>query len=100
MIRHIVMFKLRKTGDGKADERTKTEVKTRLESLPAKIEVIRSMEVGINVVESERAFDVALVSTFDSLDDLETYRVHPDHQEVVRFIATVKDQSAAVDFHF
>ena len=100
MIRHIVMFKLKRTIDKDSLEEIKVDLKRRLEALPAKIDVIRSMEVGINVVESDRAFDVALVSTFDNLDDLETYRVHPDHQEVVRYIATVKDQSTVVDYEF
>lgn len=98
MIRHIVMFKLKKTDNEKGLTVIKNEIKNRLESLPGKIDVIRSMEVGINVVSSERAFDLALVSSFDKLDDLETYRVHPAHQEVVEFIALHKDQSAAVDF--
>ena len=98
MIRHIVMFRLRDTGDERALEKIKQEVKSRLEALPAKIDVIRSMEVGINVVSSDRAFHVALVSTFDSLEDLETYRVHPDHQEVVKYIGGVREQSASVDF--
>ena len=100
MIRHIVMFKLQRTGDEESLEEIKMEVKNRLEALTASIDVIRSMEVGINVVKSDRAFDIALVSTFNSLEDLETYRVHPDHQEVVSYIATVKDKSAAVDFEF
>ena len=100
MIRHIVMFKLQRTGYKATLEEIKMDIKNRLEALPARIDVIRSMEVGINVVKSDRAFDVALVSTFDNLDDLETYRVHPDHQEVVRYIATVRDQSASVDFEF
>ena len=98
MIRHIVMFNLKDFEDKESMERNKQEIKRRLEALPSKIDVIRSMEVGINVVESERAFDLALVSGFDNLDDLETYRIHPDHQEVVNFIAPLKDQSAAVDF--
>ncbi len=98
MIRHIVMFKLKKTQAEESLDRIKNEIKLRLESLPGKIHVIRTMEVGINVVKSDRAFDLALVSSFDSLDDLETYRVHPAHQEVVSYIAGVKDQSAAVDF--
>ena len=98
MIRHIVMFKLKKTENEQAFTDIKNEVKNRLESLPGKIDVIRQMEVGINVVKSDRAFDLALVSSFDSLDDLETYRVHPAHQEVVSYIAEFKDQSAAVDF--
>jgi len=98
MIRHIVMFKLKKTQPEESLDRIKNQIKLRLESLPGKINVIRRMEVGINVVKSDRAFDLALVSSFDSLDDLETYRVHPAHQEVVSYIAEFKDQSAAVDF--
>ena len=98
MIRHIVLFKLKKTDHEQSLAGIKNEIKKRLESLPEKIEVIGSMEVGINVVSSERAFDLALVSSFDSLDDLETYRVHPAHQEVVDFIARYRDQTAAVDF--
>ena len=100
MIRHIVMFKLKKTQPEESLDRIKNQIKLRLESLPGKIDVIRQMEVGINVVKSDRAFDLALVSSFDSLDDLETYRVHPAHQEVVSYIAEFKDQSAAVDFIF
>jgi len=99
MIRHIVMFKLKRKGDDEDLEKVKKEVKERLESLPLKIDLIRSMEVGINVVRSERAFDIALVSTFDNLDDLESYRVHPDHQEVVEFIGGVREQSASVDYY-
>ena len=98
MIRHIVMFKLKKTQSEDSLEGIKNEIKLRLESLPGKIDVIRTMEVGINVVTSDRAFDLALISSFDSLDDLETYRMHPAHQEVVSYIGGVKDQSAAVDF--
>ena len=98
MIRHIVMFKLKKTESKESLDRIKNEIKLKLESLPGKIDVIRSMKVGINVVISDRAYDLALISSFDSLDDLEIYRVHPAHQEVVSYIGGVKDQSAAVDF--
>ena len=100
MIRHVVMFKLKNKGDEEGLEKIKKEVKDRLEALPGKIDVILSMEVGINVVKSERAFDVVLISSFDNLDDLESYRVHPDHREVVTYIGRIKEQSAAVDFHY
>ena len=92
------MFRLQPADDGKSKDDIMNEVKKRLESLPSSIPVIRSMEVGVNVVQSERAYDLALVSTFDDLEALETYRVHPAHQEVVAFIARYKEASAAVDF--
>jgi hypothetical protein len=92
------MFKLSDTEDQALKEHNKRELKKRLEALPPKINVIRSMEVGINVKESPRAFDVVLVSTFDNLDDLETYRVHPAHQEVVSYVGQIREQTASVDY--
>lgn len=98
MIHHIVMFKLSETPGSDQREKNRLEVKMRLEALPAKIDVIRSFEVGINVLSQERAFDVVLVSTFDNLDDLEKYRVHPVHQEFVAYVGQIRDQVASVDY--
>ena len=98
MIHHIVMFKLSDTPDARQKEARKQEVKERLETLPAKIDVIRSMEVGLNVVAQARAFDVVLVSTFENLDDLEIYRVHPAHQEFVVYVTKIREQVASVDY--
>ncbi len=98
MIHHIVMFKLYDTEDRAQKEHHKQELKKRLEALPSKIDVIRSMDVGINILEQARAFDVVLVSTFDSLDDLETYRIHPAHQEVVSYADQIREQVASVDY--
>ncbi|MCK4852623.1 MAG: Dabb family protein [Bacteroidales bacterium] len=98
MIHHIVMFKLLETPDREQKDKNKMELKKRLEALPGKIDVIRSMKVGINVKESARAFDVVLVSTFDNLEDLEIYRVHPAHQEVVEYINGIREKTASVDY--
>ena len=64
MITHVVMFKLHDTAD-KQD--VAQEIKMRLDSLPAKIDVIKTFEVGLNVLESARSYDMVLVSTFESL---------------------------------
>ena len=98
MIHHIVMFKLLETHPAEQKEQNKREMKRRLEALPGKIDVIRSMQVGINIKESERAFDVVLVSTFDNLGDLETYRVHPAHQEFIAYAAQIREKTASVDY--
>jgi hypothetical protein len=94
------MFKLSETPNAELKEANKWELKRRLEALPAKIDVIRSMEVGINMVESARSFDLVLLSTFDSLDDLEAYRVHPDHQDLVEYIGQIREQAASVDYEY
>jgi hypothetical protein len=98
MLHHIVLFKLSETPGSDQKEKNRLEVKRRLEELPSKIDVIRSLQVGINIVQQERAFDVVLVSTFDNLEDLEKYRVHPAHQEFVAYVGKIREQVASVDY--
>jgi hypothetical protein len=94
------MFRLRRMENESRLNQVRSEIKNKLEALTGKIDVIRSMEVGINIVTSDRAFDLVLISSFDNLDDLETYRIHPAHREVVDYIASVREQTAAVDYVF
>lgn len=91
---HIVMFKFK--------DENKTEnilkVKTMLEELTSKIEMLKNMEVGIDFNQSERAFDLSLYSTFETKDDLKAYATHPAHLEVVAVIKEVTLESKVVDY--
>ena len=69
-----------------------------LETLPEKIDTLRSMEVGVDFLHSERSMDLVLTSTFDDRKGLDAYRVHPAHQEVVAFIKDVMVESRVVDY--
>lgn len=93
MIAHVVMLKFKPEHPEAAEE-----VKRRLDALPPIIEQIRKYEVGINIVESDRAYDVAIYSQFDSLEDLATYQAHPDHQEALVYIRSVLSGMVAVDY--
>ena len=55
-----------------------------------------SCEVGINVVEGN--YDACLVSTFASLDDLETYKKHPAHVAISTYCKKVRESRVACDF--
>ncbi len=94
MLVHIVMFQFKEENR----EANMARVKEMLEALPAKIESLRSMEVGIDVSRSERSFDMALVSTFDDKAGLDVYAPHPAHQEVVSLIKEVTLLSKVVDY--
>ncbi|MBN1186907.1 MAG: Dabb family protein [Bacteroidales bacterium] len=95
MIKHIVMFKLKKD---RLDELH--ELRKRLDNLQNTIDVIKYFETGVNIRQSSSAYDLVLISEFESLDDLEKYRVHPDHQKVMEYIAIVKESSIVVDYKF
>ena len=52
----------------------------KLKELPDKIEYIRSYEIGSDILRGLNSYDVALVSTFDTIEDLTSYKVHSDHE--------------------
>lgn len=94
MLVHIVMFQFKE--ENKAENLAR--VKAVLEALPAQIDTLKSMEVGIDVSHSERSFDLSLISVFDDQAGLDAYVPHPAHQEVVRIIKEVTLLSKVVDY--
>lgn len=93
MLTHIVFFKL-KDGSSEAVERT-VQV---LRNMEGQIEVLKSIEVGVDVLHSERSYDIALITKFDTLEDLDVYQVHPVHKKVIEHMSQVRESSVCVDF--
>ncbi len=94
MIVHIVMFQFK---DEDKQENIAT-AKAMLEALVQAIEPLQTMEVGVDVNRSERAMDLSLYSTFENMEDLQTYATHPEHLKVVDFIKKVTLSSKVVDY--
>ena len=99
MVKHIVLFKLKEELPATEKQAVMNQFKEAIEALPAKISVIRKIEVGLNVNPAE-AWYIALYSEFDSLEDVKTYAVHPDHVAVGKLLADVKLNRACVDYEF
>jgi hypothetical protein len=97
MVKHIVTFKL----TGTADERLKvaTDFKNALLALPDQIEVLRSIEVGINQNPAE-TWDVVLTAVVDTMADVATYANHPAHVAAAGLLAGHKEMRACVDYEY
>jgi hypothetical protein len=93
MVTHIVLFKLK-------DRNALSIEKARdvLLGLKGKIPVLRHLEVGVDVLHTERSYDIALTARFDSLEDLQAYQEHPVHVEVVNYMRQVRESAIAVDY--
>jgi len=93
MITHVVLFKL-------IDRSSMSIEKARdiLLGLKGKISQLRYLELGTDVLHSERSYDIALITKFDSMEDLQAYQVHPVHLEVAKYIMSAKESTIAVDF--
>lgn len=94
MVRHIVLFQLKDTAE---KQEVMNRFKAAIEALPAAISWIRHIEVRFNT-NLDEAYDLALVSEFDSLEDVKRYAVHPEHVAAGKIIATLKENRACVDY--
>ena len=99
MINHVVLFKLK---DFPINEKVKilTELKSLLESLKDKISEVKYLEVGLNYETNAKSNDIVLLSHFETFEDLDKYRVHPEHLKVVARFGEVTESRAAVDYEF
>jgi len=98
LIKHIVMWKLKEFAEGKSKLENAQIIKSDLEALKDKIEQIKYIEVGININESEQAYDVVLYSEFNSMEDLNTYQNHPEHVKVAEFVGKVREARVVTDY--
>lgn len=97
MVKHIVLFKLKDTLAPAEKTDIMNRFKVAIEALPAKIPFIRSIRVGLNVNPSEE-WDICLESSFDSLDDVRAYSVHPDHVAAAGILKDAKCGRACTDY--
>lgn len=92
MFTHIVFFKLK-------DKNQIEEARDILLSMEGKIPQLKGLEVGADVLHTERSYDLALVTRFDSLEDMNTYQVHEYHvNEVLKYLKPMVEASKAVDY--
>lgn len=98
MVRHIIMFKLKDFSDPSEKLEMAIKVKNELEKLKEKIEVIKFLEVGINVEPLPFAYDIVLNTDFETMEDLNAYRIHPAHKAFIEFNKDFSVSKVSVDF--
>ncbi|MCF8227836.1 MAG: Dabb family protein [Bacteroidales bacterium] len=98
MIKHIVMVKLKEFSSTQEKLDNAGKFKTMLEDLVELVPDLKAMEVGLNFNEKPSAYDVVLISEFESKEGLDNYRVHPEHVKVLDFLKQIMDKTAVVDY--
>ncbi|MDI6645378.1 MAG: Dabb family protein [Methanobacteriaceae archaeon] len=93
MITHIVLFKLK-------DRSMESLEKARniLMGMENKIPELKHIEVGVGINNSDRSYDIALLTKFESLKDLKAYQNNPLHLEVAEYVFSVEESLAVVDY--
>lgn len=95
MVKHIVTFKLK----GSPSERLELSQRFRdaLVELPSKIDVLKSIEVGLNQNPAE-TYDVVLTAVVSTLDEVGIYAKHPAHVAAAGIIGGHVEVRACVDY--
>lgn len=92
MILHLVFFRFKEEDKEKNMKRVKKD----LEAL--KMKEIMKLEVGVNYNDSDKAWDLSLLTEFATHEDLAAYELHPPHLDIVEFISEVCSEVAVVDY--
>ncbi len=80
MFHHVVLFKLKDN-----NELNLQEARTILKSMEGNIEELKELEVGINILTSERSYDLYLKASFLTQEDFDVYQSHPYHVDRVLY---------------
>lgn len=91
MLKHIVCHKY-------TDKAEAAKIAEMLMGLTGKVPSFRSMQAGVDFINSARAYHLGLVAEFDDRAGLEAYQNHPAHLKVKEYIHTVLTDSVSVDF--
>ncbi|HLU54773.1 MAG TPA: Dabb family protein [Pseudonocardia sp.] len=93
MITHVVLFRFHPEARAHLES-----ARAALASLGTRVPEVRSLSVGINVLASERAYDLGLIAEFDDLDALAAYRAHPVHKDVAHTVDRYCTSTVSVDY--
>ena len=93
MIRHIVLFKIK--------DEFRAEIPDMVEKfygMKGKIEGLVNLEAGADFLHSDRSYDIALITEFESREALDADQTHPVHLPVKKRMHEVRSASVACDF--
>lgn len=96
VLRHLVLYKFR---DDATPEQVQEVIDT-FAALPEKIDTIIGFEHGKNVSEEGKSdgLTYCFAVTFRDKQGLETYLVHPAHQEYVKVVSPRREKVVVFDY--
>jgi len=90
------MFKLKNIP--KERELNINKLKDKLDNLKNKIPQIIDLQTGVNISTSSNAYDLVLVTLFKDQQELEDYKIHPEHLLVLDYLKEVNETMTVVDY--
>ena len=83
MIKHICMFKMKETANGKSGYENALAMAENLKDFDKKVESLKKFEVKVNSKDApDSNYELVLICDFDDIEGLNAYQVHPEHVAV------------------
>lgn len=98
MIKHIVFWRLNENAHGNDKQTNARILKEKLLAMKGKVDGLLKIEVGFDFSNEKDSCDVVLYSEFSSKEALHQYQIHPDHQEIKKWINDVRYERRVVDY--
>ncbi|AEF55240.1 Dabb family protein [Marinomonas posidonica] len=95
MLQHHVFIKYQ---EGTSAEHIDT-FQQKMLALKDCIAEIQQLEIGVDELHQARSWDLILNMQFQSIEDLQVYQKHPEHQAVMAFNGPKVAEVGAIDFH-
>jgi Stress responsive A/B Barrel Domain len=64
------------------------------------INVVESYEIVFNSKKTAFSYDVAIISEYNTWQDLDTYLNHPEHLKAIKLCSDIKKEKAVLDYEF
>lgn len=94
MFTHIVLFKVKEPTSENLDF-----LKNTFLSMEGNIDELKSLEVGVDVIRSNRSYNIGIITRFNSKEDYLAYDINEFHVEKVKnIIGPYVECSKTLDF--
>lgn len=97
MVNHIVCWNFKEELSKEEKIVAGNTIKEKLEAIKDCVSGAVSIQVIINQMESSTK-DIALISSFESVEALNAYQVSPEHVEAAKYIKTVVCDRVCFDY--
>jgi len=98
MIKHIVLWRLNESAYGN-DKKTNAQIlKEKLLAMQNKVDGLLKIEVGFDFSNEKDSCDVVLYSEFENKEALHQYQIHPDHEDIKKWLREVRYERRVVDY--
>jgi hypothetical protein len=91
MIVNNLLIKLKDNSTEKLEE-----AKNALSGLKGNISVLLDSRVEVDINVGKSPYDIMLINTFNSSEDIKTYLDHPAHIKVAEYITPVMEKAASL----